>query len=296
MRTEAADKGIGLGGIAAVMSSAVLWSTAGIFIKLLDWNPILIAGSRSLVASLVLLAFIGRPRFSFSLPQIGAAVSYAANMLLFVVANKTTTAANAVLLMYTAPIFAAVFGLVLIKERPSAAQWVGLAVVIAGIVVFFSDHIAAGQAIGNILAVGSGLAFGLFSVFMRMQKDGSPLESSLLANIIMALIGLGAAAFVPLPRLAPASITAVLLLGVVQLGFASVFFSIGIKRVTAMQSMLIAMLEPILNPVWVFLFAGEKPSVNALVGGSLIIAAIGASSALSIGRNGSRPPSISRGR
>jgi drug/metabolite transporter (DMT)-like permease len=280
MRTVAANKVTGRGGLAAVMMSAVFWSTAGIFIKLLDWNPILIAGGRSLVASLVLLAFIRRPRFSFSLPQIGAAVSYAANMLLFVVANKTTTPANAVLLMYTAPIFAALFGLVLIKERPSAAQWAGLVAVIAGIVVFFADRVASGQAIGNILAIGSGLAFGLFSVFMRMQKDGSPLESSLLANMIMVLIGIGAAPFVPFPRLAPVSIAAVLLLGTVQLGFASVFFSIGIKGVTAMQSMLIATLEPILNPLWVFIFSGEKPSANTFAGGSIIIASVVVSSAL----------------
>ena len=118
MRTS--DKTVTLGGLAAISLSAVFWSTAGIFIKLVDWNPILIAGGRSLVASVVLFVLIRRPRFTFSLAQVGAAVAYAANMLLFVIANKTTTAANAVLLMYTAPIFAAVFGLVLLKERPSA--------------------------------------------------------------------------------------------------------------------------------------------------------------------------------
>jgi drug/metabolite transporter (DMT)-like permease len=236
------------------------------------------------VAGAVILAFLGRPRFTFSAAQIGAGTAYAANMLLFVFANKATTAANAVLLMYTAPLFSALFGLVLLKERPSGAQWVGLAAVIVGIAVFFADRVGGGNAVGNALALGSGLAYGLFSVLMRMQKEGSPLESSLLANAIMVVIGLFALPFLPAPSLTARSIVAVLLLGALQIGCASVCFSIGIKRVSALQAMLVAMLEPILNPVWVLIFAGEAPSANALAGGAIIIAAVAISAGLSMRR------------
>ncbi len=264
------------------MLCATLWSLGGLFIKLVDWPPFAIAGVRSLIASLILLAFIRKPRFNFTFPQVAAAVSYAATMLLYVAANKTTTAANAILLQYSAPVFAAFFGWFMLSERPSIEQWVSLVFVIGGMAVFFMDRLSPGNALGNGLAVASGVTFAFFSVFMRMQKDGSPIESMLLAHWIVVLVALPFILAGPRLSTGPATLASLAVLGIFQTGIASILFAVGIKGVTAIQSMLLAGLEPILNPVWVLLATGERPGPNALVGGSVILIAVTASSMVTV--------------
>jgi drug/metabolite transporter (DMT)-like permease len=268
--------------VLAVMLCATLWSLGGLFIKLVDWPPFAIAGVRSLIASLILLAFIRKPRFNFTFPQVAAAVSYAATMLLYVAANKTTTAANAILLQYSAPVFAAFFGWFMLSERPSIEQWVSLVFVIGGMAVFFMDRLSPGNALGNGLAVASGVTFAFFSVFMRMQKDGSPIESMLLAHWIVVLVALPFILAGPRLSTGPATLASLAVLGIFQTGIASILFAVGIKGVTAIQSMLLAGLEPILNPVWVLLATGERPGPNALVGGSVILIAVTASSMVTV--------------
>jgi drug/metabolite transporter (DMT)-like permease len=268
--------------VLAVAGCAMLWSTGGLFIKLVDWSPFAIAGVRSLIASFIILAFLKKPKITLSFPQVAAAVCNAGTMILFVSANKLTTAANAIVLQYSAPILVAVLGWIVLKEKPSLDNWIALAFVAGGMVLFFLEKLGPGNALGNILAISSGVTFALFSIFMRMQKTGSPLESILLSHWIAFLVAIPFIASSSSPSIG--GWTALAVLGVFQVGLASMFFSYGIKHVTAIQAMLIAVLEPILNPIWVFIFTGELPGPLAMVGGFIIISAVTVSSVLSARR------------
>jgi len=271
-------------GIWAMVATAFLWSLAGLFIKVIDWNPFAIAGARSLVSSLVILAYLRRPKFHWSLAQVGAAVTCTATMLLFVAANKTTTAANAILLQYVGPVFTAIIGAWLLKERARWEHWAAFFFVALGMVLLFMDKLGGGRLLGNVLAALSGLVFSFYYIFMRMQKDGSPLESILLAHWLTAAIGLAVALFLPLPVFTWKAAGAIAMLGLFQVGLSAVLFSAAIKRVTAVSANLIAVIEPVFNPVWVFLALGEAPGLNAIIGGVIIILAVTGASIVSARR------------
>lgn len=271
-------------GILAMVATAFLWSIAGLFIKVIDWHPFAIAGMRSLVSSLVVLAWLRRPRFHWSPAQVGAALAQTATMLLFVAANKTTTAANAILLQYIGPVFTAIIGAWILKERAHWEHWAAFVFVAAGMVLLFMDKIGGGRLLGNVLALGSGLTFSFCYVFLRQQKDASPLESMLLAHWFTAAIGLAVTLFLPLPAFTWKAAGAIAMLGIFQVGVAAILFAAAIKRITAVSANLIAVIEPVFNPVWVFLVLGERPGVQAIAGGAIIIAAVTGASVISARR------------
>ena len=272
----------------ALVGCAALWSTSGIFIKSIAWNPLAIAGLRSLIGGIVILVYLRRPLFTFSFPQIAAAVANSVTMMMFVSATKLTTAANAILLQYSAPIFVAVLGWAILKEKPRWEHWTGLVLIVAGIGIFFLDEVSPGNRLGNLIAVASGLTFAFYPIFMRMQKDGSPAESILLSHLLTFLVSIPFLFTAP-EKFGLPGLGALLFLGVFQIGFSSLLFSHGIKHVPAVQTMLIAGLEPVLNPIWVFLFIGETPSRNALIGGLLIVVAVTFSSVVTTRRSLRRP-------
>jgi len=266
-------------GMAAVAVCALLWSSGGLFIKLVNWHPLAIAGSRSIIAGLFIMIIMKKPKFTFTPIQIMTGLAHSLTMILFVTATRTTTAANAILLQYTAPVYVAILGWWILGEKPSFHHWLALMAILLGLTLFFKDDLSLGQGMGNIVALGSGITFGLFSIFMRRQKSGSPLESMFLSNMITAVVGIPFYFSTPLPDMTGwLSIGA---LGLFQTGLAVVFFSYGIKHVTALSAMLIAALEPILNPLWVFLGTGEKPGFWSLIGGVIIITTVTMSSLLS---------------
>ncbi len=271
-------------GVLAMVATAFLWSIAGLFIKVIDWHPFAIAGMRSLISSLVVLAWLRRPRFHWSPAQIGAALTQAGTMLLFVAANKTTTAANAILLQYVGPVFTAILGAWLLQERTRWEHWAAFAFVGAGMTLLFMDKLGGGRLLGNVLALLSGLLFSFYYIFMRMQKDGSPLESILLAHWLTAAIGLVASLFLPLPAFSWQAAGAIAMLGIFQVGAAAILFVAAIRRVTAVTANLIAVIEPVFNPLWVFLALGEKPGAHAIIGGAIIIAAVTGASIVSARR------------
>ncbi|MDR0402333.1 MAG: DMT family transporter [Treponema sp.] len=264
-------------GQGAVFLCAVLWSTAGLFIKLIDWNPLVIAGGRSLVAAVFMAALRfmvpGREKKPFKLSQLWAGgTAYALTMVLFVVANKMTSAANAILLQYSAPVWAALFGWVLAGEKPRKAHWISLVMVTGGLVLFFRDGLGNGSFAGDSIALAAGIFFGANSAIMRVQK-GEPSDSLLFAHILAAAICVPFALVHP-PAFSAESIAAILFLGLIQIGLASLLFSYGIKRLPAVQAMLTATAEPVLNPVWVFLAVGERPPPASIFGGLVIVAAV----------------------
>jgi len=267
-------------GALSMMACAFLWSTAGLFIKVLDWNPFLIAGMRSLIAFCFLLAIIRTIRLSWSWPLILAALANAATMLLFVAANKTTTAANAILLQYLAPVFTAILGVIFLKERLQREQLIVLFVAPAGMYLIFMDRLSAGQMLGNFLALISAVTFALMFIFTRKQKEGDPLQSLMAAHALTAAIALAVAVFLPWPRFTPVAMASITALGVFQIGLASIFFAYGIKRVTAVSANLIALIEPVFNPVWVYLVLGEAPTFKTILGGAIIIGSVSVASFL----------------
>ncbi|MEW5785969.1 MAG: DMT family transporter [Bacillota bacterium] len=255
-----------------VAISAALWSSSGLFIKLIDWSPLAIAGVRSAIAAVVMLLIMNRRlRFNCSFPRIGGAVAYACTVILFVLATKLTTAANAILLQYTTPVFTALFGAWLLKEKVSRYDWGIIALVLGGMALFFLDKLTLGGVWGNGAAVLSGITFSFFILFMRMQKSGSPLETVILGNLITALVCLPFA--LQHPPAAPAW-SALVFLGVFQLGLPFLLFSTGIKHLAALDAVLIQVIEPLLNPIWVLLVIGEAPGPWAVVGGAVVLLSV----------------------
>ncbi|QEN09694.1 EamA/RhaT family transporter [Oceanispirochaeta crateris] len=266
-------------GMAAMAACAVLWSCGGILIKLVNWHPLATAGIRSILAGAFILLILKKPRFRFSKIEIMAALAHSLTMIFFVSATRTTTAANAILLQYTAPIYVAILGGFILKEKPSIHHWLALVTILLGLGLFFKDELGPGHGLGNLLGLASGISFALFSIFMRLQKEGNPLESLLLSNFLTALIGIPFYFQGPGPDLTGwLSIGA---LGIFQTGLSLMLFSYGIKRIRALSAMLIAALEPLLNPLWVFLITGEKPGYWSLIGGLIILSAVTSSSVLS---------------
>jgi len=257
--------------IGFLVVTAILWSSAGLLIKMISWNPIAIAGMRSAIATLVLLVFLRRPHLTWSSAQIGGALAYTVTVILFVLANKLTTAANAILLQYTSPIFVALFGAWFLGERATRLDWTTIFVVMGGMVLFFLDDLTTGGLWGNVCAIASGVTFACFVLFMRKQKNDSPLESVFLGNILTALIGFPFM-FEAVPS--ASSWVGLILAGVIQLGLSQVLYAAAIKHVAALEAILIAVIEPILNPIWVLLVMGEAPGPWASLGGFIVLVSV----------------------
>ncbi|MGQ9647196.1 MAG: DMT family transporter [Thermodesulfobacteriota bacterium] len=267
--------------ILLLLLSAILWSSGGLFIKMVSWNPVAIAGLRSFIAMMVIVAYVRRPRFTWSVPQIGGAIAYAVTVTLFVIATKLTTAANAILLQYTAPLYVAFLGAWFLGERTRWFDWVSIAVVIGGMGLFFLDHLAPGNLLGNLLAIVSGISFAFLVLFMRKQKNESPFETIILGNLFTGLTGLPLM-FGSGPDVR--SWVGLLFLGVIQLGVSYVLYSKAIRHVTALEAILIPGAEPILNPIWVFIILGERPGRWALVGGLIVLIVVTLRSLIAIQR------------
>ena len=251
--------------------AAVLWSTSGIFLKTLNWQPLAVLAGRSLFSSLVFLVYLRRIPRRFTRWQWVAALSSVLTQLLYITAIQMTTAANAIFLQYTAPIYILFLGYWLLREKPSKADWVAMLVIFAGLGLFFGDRLSPGGLTGNLLAIISGVTMALMTVAMRAQKDGSPAESFLLANLLGMLLG---GYFVFQQPWTIANWGAIAYLGIFQIGLAFLFYSLAIKVIPALEATLIGTLEPILNPVWVFLLLGEMPGPLALLGGLVVLAGV----------------------
>ncbi|MCE5285974.1 MAG: DMT family transporter [Pelosinus sp.] len=260
-----------LGGILLLVATALLWSTSGIGIKYVDWNPMAIASARSGIASIVIWAFFRKEKLTINPAILCGAAAYAVMMVAFVAANKLTTAANAILLEYTCPIFVAIIGAVFLKEKPALSDCLALGTASMGMLLFFQDQMGAGGLLGNLLGILAGFAMAIMAITMRHQKDGAPFGVVLLGNFFTFLVGIpflfdGSPGFV--------GWEAIIALGCIQIGLAYTLYSLAIKQVTALESAIITMIEPILNPVWVFIFLGEKPGFWSLIGGGILLTAI----------------------
>lgn len=257
--------------IMLLLATALLWSAGGLLIKWVQWPPMAISGMRSAIAMFFLL-LVFRPRpVRINRYLLGGAIAYATCLTAFVLANKLTSAANAIVLQYTAPVHVAFFAYWFLGERPQRMDWLTLVMALGGMTLFFMDDLTWDGLWGNLAALLSGIGFAWMALFLRKQKDADPIYSVILGNLLAALLGL--------PFMFASAPTAqgwagLVLLGVFQIGLAYALFTVAIRHVTALEALLIPIIEPILNPIWVLLVIGEKPGPLAVVGAVIIISAI----------------------
>ena len=251
-----------------LLATAILWSLGGVLIKSIDLNPVAIAGARSVIAAVIMsLAMPGILR-KISWHVIPGAIAYAATVFLFVVATKLTTAANAIFLQYTAPIYIAMISPWFLGERTTWHDWLLVLLALSGVGLFFLDQLSLQGLSGVIAALGSGVAFAWLTVLMRRQKDGSPEAVVLLGNLVTFLIALPWV--FPIVRIEENG-SRLLLLGVVQLAIPYLLYSRAIRHVRALDASIVSIIEPILNPLWVMLATGERPGFWSIVGGSIVL-------------------------
>jgi drug/metabolite transporter (DMT)-like permease len=257
--------------ILLLVITAILWSTSGVFIKALTWQPISILAARGLFTSILFLLYMRRLPKNITRWTLLAAGGSLATQFLFVTSTKLTTAANSIFLQYTAPLYVVLLGYWLLREKPSRTDWMAMCLIFLGLLLFFGDQLNPEGFYGNILAVLSGVTSAIMMVSFRAQKNSSPEDSVLIASLVIAMIGF------PSVLKETWTITnwlTIAYLGIFQIGLAFILFTKGIKHIPALEANLIATLEPVLNPVWVFLFLGERMGRFALFGGLVVLAGV----------------------
>ena len=257
----------------SLILAAVLWSLAGIFIKFLLLPPLTIVFYRSLFASLFFAFFVRR---SIAVPKVALLVSilaYTAAISAFVSANKMTTAANAIALQYTAPMFVFVIVHFLFGEKITGASWLSLGLGMLGIAVIGAGSAGQPDAAGVMIALLSGLLFSIYMISLRFLKEFNPGTLTFLNNLVCCLILLPLVGSELSLSLKEGCIVAVM--GVVQLGIPYWLFSKGLEQVSVQEASLIVLIEPVLNPIWVALIVGELPSNATLIGGICIVGSLG---------------------
>lgn len=271
-----------------VIAAALCWSCGGVFLKFIDADIWTISALRYLTGFLgIILLTRSLPVFFIKTPDgkvckkdtaflwLGA-VLFVFCSFLYVVANKMTTAANAIFLQYTNPVWIIIFGPFLLKEKNSVIDYITIAGVFAGMFLFFANELKAGtqninfvSMTGNIMAIISGFFMAFYTMFMRKQKNGSSIYSSMLSQLIGAII------FLPflftVKNLSGSSILFTTLTGLINGSMAIFFYPIGLKYIPALTASFISIIEPLTNPLWVFIFAGEKPSILSIIGGAIIL-------------------------
>ncbi|MEA5089803.1 DMT family transporter [Solidesulfovibrio sp.] len=253
--------------------TAFLWSTGGVAIKLAPLSPMAVTGGRSLLAALTLwLLFRGRLDFRLTRPFVCAALGYAGLLVTNVAATKLTTAANAILLAYTAPVYVALFAPAVLKEPTRPADWAFVAATVGGMALFFLDKLSPAGLWGNVLAVGTGISYAVFTLAMRAGRDGGLVAAVVAGHLLTAAAGLPFLLAGP-PRDAAAWL-GLAYLGVVQQGLSLALYVWCIKRLRALTAICIMTLEPVLNPVFVALGCGELPGRFAVLGGIVVVGAV----------------------
>lgn len=259
-------------GLAYVLISAVCFSLAGVLIKIVPWNPVSINGARCIFAIIPMYLYLRATdrRFHVNKQIIGGAVLDFAMLETFVIANKLTTAANAIVLQFTEPVWVILLAWIIFRSRPRTSAVAASIVVIAGIVCFFLDSLSAGGVLGNVLAIASGLAYA--GVFLLKESPKCDFECA-------AILGFAACFVVGIPFYAQETVfsldilLAIMALGIAQLGLAYFFLSKGLDVVSPVTASLTSTIEPLLNPILVAIVVGETIGPLSIFGAVLVIGA-----------------------
>jgi drug/metabolite transporter (DMT)-like permease len=258
--------------IGLLILTGILWSTGGFMVKMIPWPPLVIAGIRSGITAIVIYLYDKPERLRFGKYTVGGAVCYTVMVIFYVLANKMTTAGNAILIQYTAPVYVAIFGLSFLGEKSSKKDWMTIVLMLVGLGLFFFEGLSFTSFWGNIAALIAGFGFAGTTLFMRKQKNGRPIDSVLLGNILTFLICVPFLFQDVTFEMGPW--IRVTYLGVIQLGLAYILYSTAIKHVSALDSIIYPVIEPVFNPILAFLFLGELMSGNAQFGGALVLAGV----------------------
>lgn len=259
-----------------VLAAAIIWSTGGLFIKWTSLSGLELSFGRSLLAAITVAVFTRREGFGLNPVTALAAVLYAGLLVLFVLATKATTAANAIFLQYTAPLYVLVLEPLLYKERFRQRDLVTVLFCVIGMSLFFVGKLRPQDFTGNFLALASGLCFAFYFLLLRHSsaRDVNRASSVIYGNLLVVLIA-APAGLTALPQINRPDALIVLYLGVVQIGVAYTLFTLGMARgIRSLDAGIVGYIEPVLNPIWVFLVLGEQPSTWALIGGAIIISAV----------------------
>lgn len=253
-----------------IFISAVCFSLAGVLIKLIPWSSLTINGTRNLLAFVVMAMYLKKKKHKLVINKaviLGAVCNLLMN-LSFVMATKLTSAANAIVLQFTEPIFLILFLYLIWKHKPDKKAVLSSVLVFVGILCFFFDKISMDGQIGNLLAIVSGILYAF--VFLIKKMKNSDFESSILISQLASFF-----IFIPWyvqeTDFAPVNFLFVIILGVVQMGFGYVFLAKGLEQVTPITASLTSTIEPILNPVWAALFYGEMISPVAITGAVIVL-------------------------
>jgi drug/metabolite transporter (DMT)-like permease len=259
-----------------VVGAAILWSTGGLFIKATSISGLELSFGRSLLGAVTVAILTRREGFRLNRVTLLASVLYAVLLILFVLATKRTTAANAIFLQYTAPVYLLVLEPLFYQEKFRLRDLITVAVCIGGMSLFFVGKLRPEDVSGNLLALASGLCFAFYVLLLRhssarsVNRASSVIYGNILVVLISAPVGLAA-----MRHLGPLDAASVAYLGVVQIGFAYLLFTLAMARgVRSLDAGIIGYIEPVLNPIWVFLFLGERPVGWALSGGAIIISSV----------------------
>jgi drug/metabolite transporter, DME family len=263
-------------GVLLIVGAALLWSTGGIGIKAIPESPLTVTFYRSLVASMALLLLYrgrlwSRREWRLSPTFLVALVSYAACLTTFVTATKWTTAANAIFIQYAGVVWVMLFAPLVVGEALQRIDVIAIVVALSGMALFFVGRFEMRGMAGNGMAVLSSIFFAALLLAMRREHASSEAAITF-GNLLTALVLLPFV--VSSLRLSLRSLAILLFLGVFQIAFAYLLFVKGLAHVTAVEASLTGMIEPIANPIWVFLIVGERPSNFALAGGVIVLGAI----------------------
>lgn len=257
-------------GIIAIALAAIVWSTGGVFIKLLSQDAYTILFYRALFAAALFAVVFGKKVFRISWRIVLVSFFYLGLVSCFVIATKKTTAANAIFLQYTAPVYLILLEPWLFRLKLRKINLITVVVCLLGMSLFFMGQFDTSNLMGNLIALGSGLFLAGLLLSQRFNPSEDHEAAIFLGNLLVALVYLPFAWNAPLPN--PSEWGMLAFLGLIQIGLGYILFTYGLKRVHALESSLLGMLEPVLNPVWVLIGYGEKPTTYALLGGAVIVA------------------------
>lgn len=256
-----------------VFLAAVLYSIGGLCIKVIPWNGLSINSARNMVALLVVGGYIllSRHGLRFNRWIALGAVSVCGTNVLFSVANKLTTAANTIVLQFTAPIFVILLSVLFWKRRPRKLDVAACALVLLGVVCFFVDSLEMGGMLGNVLALVSGVSYaGVF--LLNDLPDADPICSVFWGDALSVVIGLPF--LLRETEFTVLAIASVVILGAFQVGLAYVLMCIGLKTTPAVTASLISGIEPVLNPVLVAVFYHETVGTLAMAGAAIVVCSV----------------------
>jgi|ERR1043165_425864 drug/metabolite transporter (DMT)-like permease len=258
------------------LAAAVLWSTGGLFIKWTELSGLALSCWRSFFALLTVAFFTRHEGFRLNGLTALASLIYAVLLILFVIATKTTTAANAIFLQYTAPVYLLILEPIVYKEKFRSRDLITVLICLGGMALFFVGQLRPQDVTGNLVALASGLCFAVYFLLLRHQRarEVNRASSVIYGNAVAVLITLpwGLASLSTITR---HDLAAVAYLGVVQLGISYTLFTTAMARgVRSLDAGIVCYVEPVLNPILVFIVLHERPSSWAVLGGAVIVAAI----------------------